>query len=143
MNYAQLIDLYFDRSNALQWLWTLYVVIVGGLLAFSSLRQRPDAVTALLVLTLFSFFAYKNLGAIHEATSQRWATLHIIQRYEPAGGEQSPEFMQVKLFRDGVQGTFVPPIWESVRNFHITSDVVTILALLSMEWRRMRAKQNP
>ncbi len=143
MNFSQLIDLYFERSNALQWLWTLYVVIVGGLLAFSSLRQRPDKVTALLVLILFSFFAYKNLGAIHEVTSQRLATLDLIkvyQPYEPSSGERTPELASVRQFRDHVQGTLLPPEWEGVRNFHITSDVVTVLALLAMEWRRMRTK---
>ena len=41
MNYSELIQLYFERSNALQSYWTLYVVIVGGLLAFSSLRKIP------------------------------------------------------------------------------------------------------
>ena len=32
MKYDQLIQLYFERSNALQWYWTLYVVVIGGLL---------------------------------------------------------------------------------------------------------------
>ena len=45
MKYDELIQLYFERSNALQGYWTLYVVIVGGLLAFSSLRKLPAAVT--------------------------------------------------------------------------------------------------
>ena len=47
MKYDQLIQLYFERSNALQAYWTLYVVIVGGLLAFSSLRKLPAAVVGL------------------------------------------------------------------------------------------------
>lgn len=140
MNYSQLIDLYFERSNALQWYWTLYVVIIGGLLAFSSLRQRPDKITAALVLILFSFFAYKNLGAIHEVTSQRLATLDLIKVYEPVGGDLSAEAPLVKQFNDHVRGTLLPPAWEGVRNFHITSDVVTMLALLAMEYRRMKAK---
>ena len=36
MYYTDLIQLYLERTTALQSYWTLYVVIVGGLLAFSS-----------------------------------------------------------------------------------------------------------
>ncbi len=70
MKYHDLLQLYFDRSNALQWYWTLYVVVLGGLLAFSSLRQRPDHRTAVLVTILYCCFAYKNLGAIGDVTHQ-------------------------------------------------------------------------
>jgi len=38
MNYNELIQLYFERSTAMQQYWNLYVIIVGGVLAFSSLR---------------------------------------------------------------------------------------------------------
>jgi len=67
MTYAQLIKLYFERSNSLQWYWTLYVVIVGGLLAFSSIRKERDRRTALLVMILFCFFAYnvRNTSLCH------------------------------------------------------------------------------
>ena len=49
MKYDQLVQLYFDRSNALQWYWTLYVVVIGGLLAISNLRLRRDILTVCLV----------------------------------------------------------------------------------------------
>src|ERR1700735_1655523 len=84
MRYPDLIQLYFERSNALQWYWTLYVVVVGGLLAFSSLRVRPDATTALLVSVLFGIFAFKNLGAIHDTTDQRLAALQAIHQFPAA-----------------------------------------------------------
>ena len=35
MNYNELIQLFFERSTAMQAYWNLYVLIVGGLLAFS------------------------------------------------------------------------------------------------------------
>ena len=111
--------MYFrSRSTALQWYWTLYVVIAGGLLAFSSLRQRPDALTGILVTVLFGFFAYKNLDAIHDVTLQRLATLQLIH----AGGS-SP-----------LDPTLITPDYEGVRNFHITSDLLIIAALWAMEW---------
>ena len=44
MNYSELIQLYFDRSTAMQNYWNLYVLVVGGILAFSSLRKQHAAV---------------------------------------------------------------------------------------------------
>ena len=75
MKYNELIQLYFERSNALQAYWTLYVVILGGLLAFSSLRKQPAALTTAMVTLLFALFAFKNLDAIHDVTVQRFAVL--------------------------------------------------------------------
>src|SRR5829696_3002879 len=79
MRYADLIQLYFDRSAALQWYWTVYVVVIGGLLVFSSLRQRPDSVTAVLVTILYVCFAYKNATAIRDVTFERYAVLASVK----------------------------------------------------------------
>lgn len=140
MSYNDLIQLYFDRSNALQWYWTLYVVIAGGLLAFSSLRKSPDTVTTVLVLVLFSFFAYKNLGAIAETSVQRFAALDAIRAYK------LPEMGAVESgkARELIEPTLVPPPLPGVKQFHVTSSVLVVAAIGAMEWRRRRdaAKQN-
>ena len=78
MNYNELIQLYFERSTAMQAYWNLYVVIVGGLLAFSSLRKQPAAITTLIVSILFALFAYENLDAMYDTTRQRFATIQAI-----------------------------------------------------------------
>src|SRR6185436_9257992 len=127
MKYDELIQLYFERSNALQWYWTLYVVIIGGLLAFSSLRQRSDMLTTILITVLFSFFAYKNLGAIHESTLQRSAALQGIKEFVSTSAN-APEVNRV---RAAIEPTLTPPAYEGVRNFHVTSDLLTIAALWS------------
>ena len=126
MTYNDLIQLYFERSNSLQSYWTLYVVVIGGLLAFSSIRKQGDMVTTLLVSILFSFFAFKNLDAIHDVTVQRFAVLESIKRL-PATA------------KDAIEATLTPPEFAGIRNFHITSDVLTVLALWSMERRRRKA----
>ena len=74
MNYNELIQLYFERSTAMQQYWNLYVIIVGGVLAFSSLRKQPAAITTALVCILFGLFAYENLDAMKDTTAQRFAT---------------------------------------------------------------------
>lgn len=133
MSYDQLIQIYFERSNALQWYWTVYVVIVGGLLAFSSIRKQRDIVTAALVTVLFCFFAYKNCGAIHDVTDQRLAILQMITQSTPLEAG-APHYALL-------EATLRPPEYEGVRNFHIASDLLTILAVWAMERRRWRASR--
>ena len=134
MNYNDLLQHYFERSNALQNYWTLYVVVIGGLLAFSSIRKLGDIFTTLLVSILFSFFAYKNLDAIHDVTVQRFAVLDAIK-----GISINAEAATV---RGTIEPTLTPPAYEGVRNFHVTSDVLTVLALWSMERRRRRRQDE-
>ena len=74
MTCSELVQLYFERSNALQSYWTLYAVVIGGLLAFSPLRARRDWLTTLIVSVLFSFFACKNLDAIRETSAHQTLT---------------------------------------------------------------------
>jgi hypothetical protein len=135
MNYGQLIELYFSRSNALQWYWTVYVVVIGGLLAFSSLRQRPDRITGVLVTVLYLCFAYKNLGAIRDVTYERYAILRAIKE---APGEP-PADVTMSVARQQIEPVLKPPEFEGVRNFHIACDVLTVAALWAMELRRRRA----
>lgn len=133
MAYSDLIQLYFERSDALQSYWTLYVVIIGGLLAFSSLRTRPDLLTTALITVLFCLFAYKNLGAIHDATEQRLATLEAIKQYDA-----SAPAADVRRARSLLEATLNPPAYADVSVFHVASDLLTIATLWAMERRRRR-----
>ena len=141
MRYAELVQLYFERSNALQWYWTVYVVIIGGLLAFSSLRKRPDATTALLVTVLYVCFAYKNLAAIREVTAQRFAALSAMKEASTSG--DAPDGVATPRLRQLLEPTLTPTSDAGVRNFHVACDVLTVAALWAMEWRRRKAWQGP
>jgi hypothetical protein len=140
MKYTDLLQLYFERSNALQWYWTLYVIIIGGLLAFSSLRQRPDLLTAILVTVLFAFFAYKNLGAIRDVTLQRATTVTLIKESSPV---PSPDVTNINRLRQTLEPTLITPDYQGIRNFHIASDLLTIAAFWAMEYRRRRKATAP
>jgi hypothetical protein len=147
MKYAELVQVYFERSNALQWYWTVYVVVIGGLLAFSSIRQRPDLVTGVLVTVLFAFFAYKNLGAIRDVTMQRVAVASLIRQSSPAaatsGAIAGTEVADMNRLRQVLEPTLITPAYEGIRNFHIASDLLTIAAFWAMEWRRRKAAKAP
>ncbi|HVU63519.1 MAG TPA: hypothetical protein VHC70_06060 [Phycisphaerales bacterium] len=134
MTYSELIQMYFERSNALQWYWTLYVVVIGGLLAFASIRKQPDRITTALVTVLYCFFAYKNLDAIHDVTLQRFAILDLIKQIPTSGA--------ANIAAKAIDPTLNPPTFESVRTFHIASDALTVLALWAMELRRRRASSG-
>jgi hypothetical protein len=133
MKYDALIQLYFERSNALQGYWTLYVVIVGGLLAFSSLRKLPAALTTLVVTVLFCLFAYENMDAILTATRQRHATLAAIKQSE-AGSTAA----EIKPVRDLLEPTLTPAAESAVQRTHLISDALTIVGLWIMELRRRK-----
>jgi hypothetical protein len=137
MNYNELIQLYFERATAMQSYWNLYVIIVGGLLAFSSMRKHPAAITTAIVSILFALFAYKNLDAMHDTTTQRFAVLDAIKQYD-ATTAAAPS-MEV---RNLLEPTLTPATWRSVKATHITSDILTIAALCAMELRRRRMRHD-
>jgi hypothetical protein len=137
MNYNELIQLYFDRSNAMQDFWNLYVLVVGGILAFSSLRKQPAAITTLLICLLFALFAYENLGAMKDCTAQRFAALEAIKQFDANGGATT----NPKPVRDLLEPTLTPATWHSVKATHLTSDVLAIVALIAMEMRRRTLRE--
>lgn len=133
MNYNELVQLYFDRSTAMQNYWNLYVLVIGGLLAFSSLRKQHAALTTVLVCLLFALFAYENLGAMKDVTAQRYALLDSIRQFETNN--------ESKSVRARLEPTLTPATYSSVRVTHLTSDVLTILALVAMELRRRSLRE--
>lgn len=132
MNYSELLQVYFERSTAMQNYWNLYVLVVGGLLAFSSLRKHHAAITTALVCLLFALFAHENLGALKDVTAQRFALLDAIKRLEP-GNATGP-----RPIRERLEPTLTPATYSSVRVTHVTSDILTIAALIAMELRRRK-----
>jgi len=138
MNYNDLIQLYFERSTAMQAYWNLYVVIVGGLLAFSSLRKQPAPTTTLIVSLLFALFAYENLDAMYDTTRQRFATIEAIKQVDSTGTNAG----SLKQVRDLLEPTLTPATYGSVRTTHVISDILTIAALWAMEFRRRRLKST-
>ena len=137
MNYNELIQLYFERATAMQSYWNLYVIIVGGLLAFSSMRKHPAAITTAIVSILFALFAYKNLDAMHDTTTQRFAVLDAIKQYDATTAAAAS--MEV---RNLLEPTLTPATWGGVKATHVTSDILTIAALCAMELRRRRLRQD-
>jgi hypothetical protein len=132
MNYSELIHAYFERSTAMQWYWTVYVLVIGGVLGFSTFRQRPELVTTILVTVLFLCFAYKNLGAL-EATAEEREAIRLAAKEYPDSG---PNAADVKRTRDKLEPKMPEYDIAGARYFHMACDLLTIAYLWAKEWRR-------
>ena len=142
MKYSELIQAYFERSNAMFWYWTIYVIVIGGILGFSLFREEKNFARTILITILFVCFAYKNLGAIEETTMQREAILSAMKAY-PADGSDAAD---VKRIRERLEPTLAPTEYggfTGVRNFHVACDLLTIAALWVREWRRSKPDRLP
>lgn len=136
MEYDELVRAYFERSTALQWYWTIYVLVIGGILAFSTFRLRPHLATTILVTLLYIGFAYKNLGAIEQTATERAAFLTLINDY-PAGGPNSEAIARTQ----STLGPAMPPYdLDGARHFHILCDILTVLLVWVKEHRRRRVE---
>ena len=132
MNYSELIQQYFERSVALQWYWTVYVLVIGGVVGFSTFRQRPELMTAILVAILYGCFAYKNLGAIEATADEREAILKAIKQYP----EAEPEKAAIEQIRPYLEPKLPPYDIPAARNFHLLCDLLTIVYIAAKEWKR-------
>ena len=132
MNYSELVQTYFERSVALQWYWTIYVLVIGGVLGFSTFRQKPELITTVLITILYLCFAYKNAGAIEDTAQEREAILVAVKGY-PATG---PTAEEVRRVRDKLEPTLTEYDIAGARYFHWACDLLTVAFLWAKEWRR-------
>jgi hypothetical protein len=139
MNYYELIQAYFERSVALQWYWTVYVLVIGGVLGFSTFRQRPELVVTILVTILYACFAYKNLGAIEATAEEREAILSAAKDY-PGSGANAADINRV---REKLEPRLPEYDIAGARYFHLACDLLTIAFLWVKEWRRRQTEATP
>jgi hypothetical protein len=138
MDYGDLIRLYFERSTALQWYWTIYVLVIGGVLAFSTMRLRPELATTILVTLLYMGFAYKNLGAVESTAHERAAVLQLINEYPAAGAEAD----SVGRLHKALAPAMPPYDVAGARNFHLGCDLLTVILLWVKEVLRRKAADS-
>ena len=139
MSYSELIQAYFERSTALQWYWTVYVLVIGGILAFSVFRQRPETVTVVLVTALYACFAYKNLGAIEVTLMERQAFRSAIEDYGAHISATDPKVPDIENIHKRLRPILPLAEPEGTRYFHIACDLMTIAAVWAKEWQRRKS----
>lgn len=132
MNYSELIQTYFERSVALQWYWTIYVLVIGGIVAFSTFRLQRQLVTTILVTILFACFAFKNEGAIEATAEEREAIRAAFKDYPDDG----PNAADVNRLRGKLEPVLPAYDIAGARYFHIACALLTIAFVWAKEWRR-------
>src|SRR5262249_5979428 len=126
------------RSTALQGYWTVYILVIGGVLEFSTFRQRPEVITTVLVTVLYACFAYKNLGAIEVTLLERRAFLTALQEYPDTG----PKRDDIRLLRKQLEPTLPLAEPTGVVWFHLACDLMTVAAVWAKEWQRRKNAQQ-
>lgn len=132
MNYSELIQAYFERSVALQWYWTIYVLVIGGIVAFSTFRLQRQLVTTILVTILFACFAFKNEGAIEATAEEREAIRAAFKEYPDTGVNGA----DIKLVRAKLEPALPAYDITGARYFHIVCALLTVAYVWAKEWRR-------
>ena len=105
---------------------------------FHLCAKQPAALTTALVCLLFALFAFENLGAMKDVTAQRFALLESIKQFDANGGSTT----NPRPIRERLEPTLTPATYGSVKLTHLTSDVLTILALAAMELRRRAMRRR-
>ena len=124
MHFNELVTLYFERTNAMQTLWGIYVTIAIGLLGFlAAAKLKAPLLRIILLLTLAFFaFAFVNCQALRSVTRQRNVSANLIRSLKEDASADSET-------RRRIADTLDPPSVAGVTAFHVSADVLMIFAI--------------
>ncbi len=121
------LKLLFDRADALNGYWNLYIAVALGVLglmasgkSFAHLRQ-----TKALLTIAFVVFALSNLEVLIATNEQRRAIAALI---DPA-------------YRAAAQHAGPPENWKLIA-FHLTLDLVVVLCIWLVKWHSLKDESS-
>src|SRR5881396_726481 len=81
MDFKDVLNLFFERSNALQPLWSFYTTVVLALIAFFSAIKPSEKIRvgAVIFSIVFVVLAWANLDALLTVTRQRLAAVSLLK----------------------------------------------------------------
>jgi hypothetical protein len=125
MELKDLVALYFERTNAMQALWSIYVTIVLGLLGFLGTVKLKQPRLRIITLLLFAFcgFAYVNCDALRSVTRQRHVAADLIRSSQQTDAQKQ------------ISNSLDPPPIAGVVAFHLAGDIITVFAILALGLR--------
>jgi hypothetical protein len=127
MDFKDLVSLYFERTNAVQVLWGLYITIALGLLAF--LGANPAVLKRVYLVGLLSLgfigFAVVNADALYDVTKARVAAHDLIANYT---AKDPPN----QAIVDRIKTIVNPPTPREVVIFHVSVDIGVLAAMLGL-----------
>jgi len=131
MEPKDLVSFYFERTNAMQVLWSFGLTVILGLLAFfGSIKPSPRTTRVAAILSLtFVGLAYVNLTGLLSVTRQRIAAAELIRS---SHSDTSPGQAAITA----IAQTLDPPTTVGVISLHIFADIFTLAAVWTLALRK-------
>lgn len=117
MRLTQLLPMYFDRSNAFETLWSFYLTVILGLLAFSGGGKQTITAVAIFLTIGFLVFAVASFKALTVVTHQRCQLQKLIAAAAKADDEKA------------IAATIDSSTVVRVVAFHLLGDVLAIAGI--------------
>ena len=117
MDLTQLLPMYFDRSNAFETLWSFYLTVILGLLAFSGSGKQTTITVAVFLTIGLLVFAAASLKALIVVTRQRCQLQTLIAATAKADDEKA------------IAATIDSSTVRRVVAFHLLGDVLAIVGI--------------
>ena len=126
MNFEELIPVIMERFTAFQTLWSLYITVVIGLLAYvaATAPTSSSPFVRLLLIIGFSGFSYVNLGALTAVSGQRIELILLAKQHLDSMPEATREAWRLILDIGS------PTPVEELRRFHFFIDFLVIIIIL-------------
>lgn len=138
MDFKDLVNLYFERSNALQTYWSFYISIVLALLAFfgSLKRSRHNLLLTVFLSISFIVCAAMNLSALWDVTEARLAVKQLIltRTFSPP---LDPEVL------NAMRGVLKPATLGWVVGTHLSGDILTLAGIWYLALRKAARSRLP
>jgi len=121
----------------MQALWSIYITIVLGTLGFlGAAKLKPPRLLVLAPLFVAFFaFACVNCGALRNVTDQRNITKELIRTFQAPADSKAPldPHIQEEILRSLDPASVLAVTW-----FHVTGDILTLLAMAAIAFRESR-----
>jgi hypothetical protein len=132
MNYKDALNMFFERSNAMQTFWNFHITIILALIAFfASIRPNPNLrILKVFVTGAFIAFAIVNLLALTNVADQRLKLVQVFHTLSQSAVD--------KAVTGVIAPTLDPPaIWQ-VCVVHIMGDALTVGAIWLLAAKKQR-----
>jgi hypothetical protein len=139
MELKDLVTLYFERTNAMESLWSIYITITLGLIGFVSAAKLNAPRLRIISILILAFvgFAAVNGSALDNVVVQRNVLVNLIRNFPTNNADKV-----TKAVKDDLSSTLDPTKpWELV-TFHLCADVLAILAIVIIGFRESRADDS-
>ena len=130
MEFSDVIQVIMERFNAFQYLWSLYITVAVGVLAYlaATASTSSSTIVRLLLFTGFVGFAYVNLSALANVLEQRKDLVELaFVQLDTNSPKPIPE-AEKERWRLILNRAKPFPAWK-LKAFHCAADGIVLVAI--------------